>query len=217
MGLCTLAEGPLKPWVGACTLVSASSSGLQPCTCVSACQEQPAQAEQQHHRCLLCMVLSRAVLQDEMESLMQRIDLNDNGNIEFEEFAAGMLDWKTLQVDLLLFSPSQPPALAQGQLSSASTCRPQNGRCSAAGHDWHFKVYLPGIMLHSRHEIEQQLLRVCCGVQQDKLWSRWVEVAFGKLDSNGDGYIDLDELIIRLPMLTGTDNPEAERVLAVSF
>ena len=42
-----------------------------------------------------------------------------------------------------------------------------------------------------------------------------MDVAFGKLDSNGDGYIDLDELIVRLPMLTGTDNPEAERVLAV--
>ena len=52
--------------------------------------------------------------------------------------------------------------------------------------------------------------------QKDKLWSRWVDVAFSKLDSNGDGYIDLDELIVRLPMLTGTDNPEAERVLAVS-
>ena len=53
-------------------------------------------------------------------------------------------------------------------------------------------------------------------LQKDSLWSRWVDVAFGKLDSNGDGYIDLDELINRLPMLTGTDNPEAERVLAVS-
>lgn len=54
-------------------------------------------------------------------------------------------------------------------------------------------------------------------VQQDNLWSRWVDIAFAKLDSNGDGFIDLDELIVRLPILTGTDNPEAERVLAVSF
>ena len=29
---------------------------------------------------------------------MQRIDLNDNGTVEFEEFAAGMLDWRDLQV-----------------------------------------------------------------------------------------------------------------------
>lgn len=36
--------------------------------------------------------------QDEMETLMSRIDLNDNGNIEFEEFAAGMLDWRQMQV-----------------------------------------------------------------------------------------------------------------------
>ena len=32
---------------------------------------------------------------------MQRIDLNDNGVVEFEEFAAGMLDWRDLQVSLL--------------------------------------------------------------------------------------------------------------------
>ena len=38
------------------------------------------------------------VVQDEMETLMSRIDLNDNGNIEFEEFAAGMLDWRQMQV-----------------------------------------------------------------------------------------------------------------------
>ena len=37
-------------------------------------------------------------VQDEMETLMSRIDLNDNGNIEFEEFAAGMLDWRQMQV-----------------------------------------------------------------------------------------------------------------------
>ena len=53
-------------------------------------------------------------------------------------------------------------------------------------------------------------------VQQDNLWSRWVDIAFAKLDGNGDGFIDLEELISRLPILTGTDNPEAERVLAVS-
>lgn len=42
-----------------------------------------------------------------------------------------------------------------------------------------------------------------------------MDLAFGKLDSNGDGYIDLDELIARLPSLTGVDNPESERMLAV--
>ena len=35
-----------------------------------------------------------------METLMQRIDLNDSGTVEFEEFAAGMLDWRDLQVRL---------------------------------------------------------------------------------------------------------------------
>lgn len=52
-------------------------------------------------------------------------------------------------------------------------------------------------------------------LQQDQLWSRWVDLAFGKLDSNSDGYLDLDELITRLPMVTGSDNPESERMLSV--
>ena len=37
-------------------------------------------------------------------------------------------------------------------------------------------------------------------LQQDNLWSKWVEMAFKKLDSNGDGFIDLDEIISQLPM-----------------
>ena len=53
-------------------------------------------------------------------------------------------------------------------------------------------------------------------LQEDHLWSRWVDLAFGKLDSNGDGFIDLEELISRLPAITGSDNPESERMLAVS-
>ena len=53
-------------------------------------------------------------------------------------------------------------------------------------------------------------------LQEDHLWSRWVDLAFAKLDSNGDGFIDLDELIARLPVVTGTDNSESERMLAVS-
>ena len=60
-----------------------------------------------------------------------------------------------------------------------------------------------------------RLVLACLQLQQDQLGSRWVDLAFGKLDSNGDGFIDLNELITRLPMVTGADNPENERVLAV--
>ena len=55
----------------------------------------------------------------------------------------------------------------------------------------------------------------CAQLQEDHLWTRWVDLAFGKLDSNGDGFIDLEELISRLPIVTGADNPESERMLAV--
>ena len=52
--------------------------------------------------CSLCVhSCAQLGVQDEMETLMSRIDLNDNGNIEFEEFAAGMLDWRQMQVHLL--------------------------------------------------------------------------------------------------------------------
>ncbi|KAK9813845.1 hypothetical protein WJX73_001529 [Symbiochloris irregularis] len=90
--------------------------------------------------------LGYVVTAEEVEKLMRRLDVNDSGTVEFEEFCAGMIDWKTLQ--------------------------------------------------------------------EDHLWTRWVDLAFGKLDSNNDGYIDLDELIARLPSLTGVDNPESERMLA---
>lgn len=32
-------------------------------------------------------------------------------------------------------------------------------------------------------------------LQEDKLWTEWVEVAFTRFDTNGDGYISLAELL----------------------
>ena len=61
------------------------------------------------------------------------------------------------------------------------------------------------------------LLRVL-QLQKDGDWAKWVDLAFAKLDTNDDGYIDLEELIAQLPgMGVGVDKrQDSERLLAVS-
>ena len=55
-------------------------------------------------------------------------------------------------------------------------------------------------------------------LQKDSEWAKWVDLAFAKLDTNDDGYIDLEELIAQLPgMGVGIDERrDSERLLAVS-
>ena len=50
-------------------------------------------------------------------------------------------------------------------------------------------------------------------LQQDKLWASWVDLAFSKLDSNGDGFIDLDELISNLPVDLENDSDTRNKLL----
>lgn len=53
-------------------------------------------------------------------------------------------------------------------------------------------------------------------LQADKQWGYWVQLAFQKLDCNGDGFISLDEIIMQLPMEGSTDSErllEARRML----
>ena len=56
-------------------------------------------------------------------------------------------------------------------------------------------------------------------LQQDELWSKWVELAFSKLDSNGDGYIDLNELVSKLPTddEVKSSTTKTERILEVGL
>ena len=55
-------------------------------------------------------------------------------------------------------------------------------------------------------------------LQQDQVWAQWVELAFSKLDSNGDGFIDLDELIAKLPLEAESDAAtQNERMLEVRY
>jgi len=52
-------------------------------------------------------------------------------------------------------------------------------------------------------------------LKQDDLWSKWMDVAFSKLDSNGDGYISLGEIVDTVP---GSDdaNDIDNHLIAVS-
>jgi Ca2+-binding EF-hand superfamily protein len=54
-------------------------------------------------------------------------------------------------------------------------------------------------------------------LQQDQLWAKWVDEAFCKLDLNGDGFISMEEIMEKLPLMT-TDpdiDLESERLLEV--
>ncbi|KAK9823598.1 hypothetical protein WJX72_004124 [[Myrmecia] bisecta] len=82
---------------------------------------------------------------DEVVRLRERVDLDEDGMLVFDEFATGLLDWKLLQ--------------------------------------------------------------------QDRLWTQWVDVAFSKLDVDGDGHISLEEIVSRLPPELDDDDEE-ERLLA---
>ena len=54
-------------------------------------------------------------------------------------------------------------------------------------------------------------------LQEDRMWASWMDIAFAKLDVNGDGFISLEELLSCLPEATATANAadEGERLNAV--
>ena len=53
---------------------------------------------------------------------------------------------------------------------------------------------------------------VLAQLQEDRMWASWMDIAFAKLDANGDGYISLEELLSRLPdpALSSTDQSAGE-------
>ena len=59
-------------------------------------------------------------------------------------------------------------------------------------------------------------LTSCYGMQlqKDGDWETRVDAAFGKLDSNGDGYIDLEELLAQLPF-ESEESYDGERLMEV--
>lgn len=61
-------------------------------------------------------------------------------------------------------------------------------------------------------------MSVCTYLQLQKhgTWDSRVDAAFAKLDSNGDGYIDLEELLAQLPFQTA-ENYDGERLMEVKI
>ena len=51
-------------------------------------------------------------------------------------------------------------------------------------------------------------------LQKDGDWESRVDAAFAKLDSNGDGYIDLEELLAQLPF-EAEESYDGERLMEV--
>ena len=51
-------------------------------------------------------------------------------------------------------------------------------------------------------------------LQKDGDWESRVDAAFAKLDSNGDGYIDLEELLAQLPF-EAQESYDGERLMEV--
>ncbi len=49
-------------------------------------------------------------------------------------------------------------------------------------------------------------------LQDDNLWAKWIDVAFSKLDVNGDGFISVDEIVRHMP----ESHDENDRMNAVS-
>ena len=58
--------------------------------------------------------------------------------------------------------------------------------------------------------------QLCVGLQlqKDGDWETRVDAAFAKLDSNGDGYIDLEELLAQLPF-ESEESYDGERLMEV--
>ena len=53
-------------------------------------------------------------------------------------------------------------------------------------------------------------------LQKDGDWEARVSAAFAKLDGNGDGFIDLEELLAQLPF-EAAESYDGERLMEVSY
>eukprot|EP00887_Chlorella_sp_A99_P003430 scaffold7.g3430.t1 len=54
-------------------------------------------------------------------------------------------------------------------------------------------------------------------LQNDKLWSYWVQLAWDRLDTNKDGYISLEELMAQLPIDDGSSDTGESRAPAAGL
>lgn len=146
----------------------------------------------------------------ELGKLVERVDLNGDGAINFDEFAASLVDWQQVSMhpELCCRHEQEQPASAvhraQCSLRAQSAGRLQCGCPPVACGSW-YRV-LVGERQNSGPCPVPQL-------QDDNLWAKWIDVAFSKLDLNSDGFISVDEIVRAMP---GDSQDDSDRLLAIS-
>ena len=115
---------------------------------------------------------------------MGRVDFDRNGTLDLEEFISGLIDWTEVMLNICGL---------EGMCRTSVTAGCMQGLHSAT-------------LALTRYD--------CMQLQKDGDWESRVDAAFAKLDSNGDGYIDLEELLAQLPFET-EESYDGERLMEV--
>lgn len=122
---------------------------------------------------------------------MHRVDINHDGVIQLTEFVAGLVDWKQLQND------TQARALIT---KGEAACGQERASCAAKQGRVHAPPPPPCPPLHA-HALIHSTPPAPATLQ----WGQWVQMAFDRLDKNGDGWLSLEEIMQQLPDDGSTD------------
>lgn len=144
---------------------------------------------------------------------MGRVDFDRNGTLDLEEFISGLIDWT--EVSLTAVSSLRMCVIKSGSCSAQGNMAFHMGYTSVASWDTVKKAAKDA----ANKKVQATLVALTSGdamvqLQKDGDWESRVDAAFAKLDSNGDGYIDLEELLAQLPFET-EESYDGERLMEV--